>query len=50
MKDIQILFFDIDGTLVNPRTAQISEKTKETLNRLRTSGRSEEHTSELQSR
>ena len=39
MTDIQILFFDIDGTLVDPRTGRISEKTKEALNRLRTNGR-----------
>ena len=39
MTDIQILFFDIDGTLVDPRTGRISEKTKETLNRLREKGR-----------
>lgn len=39
MTDIKILFFDIDGTLVNPRTGCISEKTKETLNRLRETGR-----------
>lgn len=34
MKDIQLIFFDIDGTLVDPRTGRISEKTKETLLRL----------------
>ena len=38
MTNIQILFFDIDGTLVNPRTGRISEKTKETLNQLREKG------------
>ena len=39
MTDIQILFFDIDGTLVDPRTGRISEKTKTALNRLREKGR-----------
>lgn len=39
MTDIRILFFDIDGTLVDPRTGCISSKTKEALNRLRESGR-----------
>lgn len=39
MTDIQILFFDIDGTLVNPRTGRISDKTKEALIRLRETGR-----------
>lgn len=39
MTDIQILFFDIDGTLVDPRTGRISERTKEALNRLREKGR-----------
>ena len=38
MTDIQILFFDIDGTLVDPRTGRISDKTKEALNRLREKG------------
>ena len=39
MTDIKILFFDIDGTLVDPRTGCISDKTKEALNRLREKGR-----------
>lgn len=39
MTPVQILFFDIDGTLVDPRTGRISEKTKEALNRLRERGR-----------
>lgn len=39
MNDIQILFFDIDGTLVNPRTGRISDKTRAALNRLREKGR-----------
>lgn len=39
MTDIQIIFFDIDGTLVDPRTGRISDRTTETLNRLRESGR-----------
>ena len=38
-KDIRILFFDIDGTLVDPETGRISDKTKEALNRLRETGR-----------
>jgi Cof subfamily protein (haloacid dehalogenase superfamily) len=38
MNSIQIIFFDIDGTLVNPRTGCISHKTKATLNRLRENG------------
>lgn len=37
-KDIQIIFFDIDGTLLNPQTAAISPKTQETLVRLRQKG------------
>lgn len=36
--DIQIIFFDIDGTLVNPDTGGISEKTKQTLRQLREKG------------
>lgn len=39
MTDIQILFFDIDGTLVNPRTGRISDKTMQALHRLRDKGR-----------
>ena len=39
MTDIQILFFDIDGTLVDPRTGRISGKTRDALNRLREKGR-----------
>ena len=38
MKDIKIAFFDVDGTLVNPRTGLISARTKETLIRLRQKG------------
>lgn len=38
MNPIKIIFFDIDGTLVDPRTGGISEKTKETLARLREKG------------
>ena len=33
-----ILFFDVDGTLVDPRTGKISEKTQETLIRLHEKG------------
>ncbi len=38
MKEIKIAFFDVDGTLVNPRTGLISDRTKETLIRLRQNG------------
>lgn len=38
MQNIKIIFFDIDGTLVNPRTGCMSEKTKETLIRLHNNG------------
>ena len=37
-KDIQIAFFDVDGTLVNPKTGCISQKTRETLLRLHEKG------------
>lgn len=39
MEDIRILFFDIDGTLVNPKTGSISEKTAEAIHRLRIRGK-----------
>lgn len=35
---VSIVFFDIDGTLVDPVTGCVSAKTKETLNRLREKG------------
>ena len=38
MHPIKIIFFDIDGTLVDPATGRISEKTAEALNRLREKG------------
>lgn len=38
MADIQIVFFDIDGTLIDPSTRRISEKTVMTLNQLRERG------------
>ena len=38
MKNIKIAFFDVDGTLVNPRTGLISDLTKETLLRLHQKG------------
>lgn len=38
MNPIKIVFFDIDGTLIDPATGQVSAKTFETLNRLREKG------------
>lgn len=38
MDPISIIFFDIDGTLVDPRTGKISEKTMYTLSRLQERG------------
>lgn len=38
MNPIHILFFDIDGTLVDPATGRISEKTMNALHRLRQAG------------
>lgn len=38
MKNIKIAFFDIDGTLVDMKSKVISEKTKETLIRLKENG------------
>ena len=35
---IKAIFFDIDGTLVDPATGRISEKTRETLTRLHENG------------
>ena len=39
MRDIRIVFFDIDGTLVDPATRGISQKTRETLHLLRERGK-----------
>ena len=38
MSDIKIIFFDIDGTLLDPETGSITEKHKQTLNRLQERG------------
>ena len=38
MAEPKIIFFDVDGTLVNPRTGLISDRTKEALIRLRRNG------------
>lgn len=38
MADIKIVFYDIDGTLVDPRTRCISEKTVQTIQALRQKG------------
>lgn len=38
MDAVKIIFFDIDGTLIDLKKKSISEKTKETLNRLREKG------------
>ncbi len=38
MKNIKIIFFDIDGTLVDMNTKRISEKTLEALHRLKANG------------
>lgn len=38
MKPIKIIFFDIDGTLIDPATGNISPKTVETLQRLEEKG------------
>lgn len=38
MKDIKIIFFDIDGTLIALDKEDMSEKTKETLRKLRENG------------
>jgi len=38
MNPIKIIFFDIDGTLIDPATGRIPEKTYEALNRLRSKG------------
>ena len=38
MNAIKIIFFDIDGTLIDPRTKRISERTLEALQRLKQTG------------
>ncbi len=38
MGPVKIIFFDIDGTLVDPATGKISVKTQEALNRLQRNG------------
>lgn len=38
MDSVKIVFFDIDGTLVDPATGKIPQKTHETLDRLRENG------------
>ena len=38
MNTVKIIFFDIDGTLVDPATGNVPEKTYEALNRLREKG------------
>ena len=38
MNQIKIIFFDIDGTLVDMQTKQISTKTIEALQRLKAKG------------
>lgn len=38
MDPVRIMFFDIDGTLVDPATGTISEKTREALKRLHENG------------
>lgn len=38
MRDIKIIFFDIDGTLVDPATGQISDRTRFTLHQLHKNG------------
>ena len=38
MEQIKIIFFDIDGTLIDPQTKKVSALTAQTLNRLRANG------------
>lgn len=38
MKDIKMIFFDIDGTLVDPATGQISQRTRSALHQLHRNG------------
>ena len=38
MNDIKIIFFDIDGTLIDTQIKRISENTLEALRRLRARG------------
>ena len=38
MNDVKIIFFDIDGTLIDTQIKRVSEKTLEALRRLRARG------------
>ncbi|MBQ7103855.1 MAG: HAD hydrolase family protein, partial [Anaerotignum sp.] len=38
MRHVSIIFFDIDGTLLDHQTKRVSEKTRETLKRLKEKG------------
>lgn len=38
MDSVRIIFYDIDGTLIDPKTRSISEKTAQTIERLRQKG------------
>ena len=38
MNDVKIIFFDIDGTLIDPRKKRVTERTLEALRRLRARG------------
>ena len=38
MNKIKIIFFDIDGTLIDPQTGRISQKTRQTLKQLHANG------------
>lgn len=38
MAPVKIIFFDIDGTLIDPQTGRISQKTRQTLKQLHTNG------------
>ena len=38
MSDIKIIFFDIDGTLLDPEVGRITDKHKQTLHQLQERG------------
>lgn len=38
MMPVKIVFFDIDGTLVDPKTGRISQRTRQTIQQLRANG------------
>lgn len=38
MAPVKIIFFDIDGTLINPQTGRISQRTRQTLHKLHANG------------